>query len=448
MNRLRLITLLGGTLLFTACGGGSGNDADTDGGGGTEPGNSTVTLTADIVQQTLCRTELPATNAELVVYDSNWAIQSRHTPDTQGKITATIPATQFVNIAVITKEETSAGSQIYVQSRAQHPIGDLGKFIASTTSTQGCECQTKDVQVSSADDFSFARTTLVGTTSPVTFQRLSPFSGYFEDAQICRTTAGVWPTLTVFTAYQTEMTAGTLSDYNINAELDVQLDQFATYHPVNVDENFNNVRIIHEIDFNMISSPLSPRSTEVPVITGLDTLTRAHLSGTYFNQVTQDGQSVNIFASRRKAVDFANNNTTSISMPDTIPLEGLALAFEAFINSESNDYSIANADQYSMFSIRADLSLMDGTKYSEVFYGPMLGKYPDNVLPADYNMEQKLEMVSDVYLELSLTKYASETNYQSALSGLVKKSRADDDEIFSGDWADFSSLSIAADLNL
>lgn len=442
MNKLKLMTLLSSTILFTACGGGGGD------GGGTGGGNNTVTLTADIVQQSLCRTEIPATNAELVVYDSNWAIKSRHTPDAQGKITATIPATQSANIAFITRTETTSGTQIYAESRAQHPVGDLGKFTALGSSTQGCECQTKDVRVSSAQGFSIDRMTLAGATSPVAFRQLSSYDGVFRNAEICRTSGGAWPALTVLNSASTELAAGSLTNYNINTDLEIQLDQFATLYPANVDINFNNVRVIHEIDGTMLSTPIDQGSTEFPVLTGLDNLTRAHLSGTNFQRVTEDGQSVNIFVSRRKAVNLTNPGTTSIDQPDVTPLEGMALAFDNFITSDSNNYSIPNANQYAMFSLYAEVSLMDGTEYSEAFYGPMQGKYPENILPADYNMEERLEMVSDLYIQLSLSKYASETNYQSALRNLVKRSRAADDEVFGGDWSDYSSLSIGADVNL
>lgn len=449
MNKLKLVTLIGSTLLFTACGGGGGsNDSGGAGGGGTGGGSNTVTLSADIVQETLCLTEIPATHAELVVYDDNWAIKSRHKPDAQGKITATIPTTQFVNIALITQAETSTGTRTYIQSRAQHPVGDLGKFYAAGTSASNCECTTKDIQASSIQMMTSSRITLIGATDRVPFQQTSTYSGVFRDAQICRTPGGSWPALTVLNSQSTELAAGSLNNYDINTELEIQLDKFATYYPINVDTNFNNLRITHEIEANMLSTTFAPGSIEAPVITELDTLTRTHLSGTYFYQVTENNQSVNVFAGHRKAVNFAQSDTPSLPMPDMSPLEGLAAAFDNFISSDSTSYSIPNANQYAMFSIRADISLMDGSEYTEVFYGPMQGKYPENALPEDYNMEDKLETASDIYLELTLTKYASETNYQSALKGIVKKSRVDDADIFGGEWSDYSYVSIAADLTL
>lgn len=449
MNPLKLFTLLGSTLLFTACGGGGGsNDSGGAGGGGTGGGSTTVSLTADIVQETLCLTEIPATHAELVVYDDNWAIKSRHKPDAQGKITATIPTTPFVNIAFITQAETSTGTRTYVQSRAQHPVGDLGKFYAAGTSVSNCECTTKDIQASSIQMMTSSRITLIGATERVPFQQTSTYSGVFRDAQICRTPGGSWPALTVLNSQSTELAAGSLNNYDINTELEVQLDKFATDYSVNFDSNFNNVRVAHEINGNILSTSLQPGSLEVPVLDGLDTLTRTHLSGTNFYQVTENNQSVNVFASHRKAVNFAQQSVASLNLPDVSPLEGLGVAFSNFITSDSTSYSIPNAAQYAMFSIRADISMMDGSEYTEVFYGPMQGKYPENALPSDYNMEEKLEMASNVYLDLSLTKYASETNYQSALKGIIKKSRVDDADIFGGDWSDYSSLSIAADLTL
>lgn len=449
MNKLRLFTLLGSSLFFAACGGGGGSDENGGtGGGGTGGGNTTVSLTADIVQETLCLTEIPATHAELIVYDNNWAIKSRHKPDAQGKIIANIPATQFVNIALITQAETSSGTRTYVQSRAQHPVGDLGKFYAAGTSASNCECTTKDINASSIQGMSSNRITLIGATDQVPFQQTSSYTGVFRGVQICRTPGGSWPALTVLNSQNTELAAGSLSNYDINAELEVQLDKFAINHPVNVDTNFNNLRVTHEIGANMLNTSFPPGSIEAPVITGLDTLTRTHLNGTYFYQVTENNQSVNFFAGRRKAVNFNQSGTPSLPMPDLNPLEGLAAAFDNFISSDSTSYSLPNTSQYAMFSIRADISLMDGSTYTEVFYGPMQGKYPENVLPTDYNMEEKLETVSDIYLELSLTKYASETNYQSALKGIVKKSRVDDADIFGGEWSDYSYVAIAADLTL
>ena len=126
--------LLASSAVLTACGGGS-DSSDTGGTGG----NNTVALSASVVQSTVCNTTVPASTAELIVYDNNWAIKSRHKADASGKINASIPKTDYVNISFVGTDGVGSARRIDIDTYAQHPVGDLGVYTIPGASNQGCE---------------------------------------------------------------------------------------------------------------------------------------------------------------------------------------------------------------------------------------------------------------------------------------------------------------------
>lgn len=450
MNTLKLITLLSSTILFTACGGGGG-DGGTNGGGGTGgggTGNTTVSLTADIVQTTLCNTTIPATNAELVVYDNNWAIKSRHKPDAQGKINASIPQTQNVNISFITQTKTPSGTDTYVESKAQHPVGDLGQFSVAYGVTGDCECTTKDVAVNTFLSFTNRDVQLTGAASHPRYNEISPTTGVFSDVRICRSPNTNWPELTVFGHNGIEVVAGSLRDYDINTDLEVNVSVSGTPYTAVIDPNFSTASLRYEINGDFANYSVPTGTSNISVFDDSEMLNRVHLSANRFEQRVEDNQTINILVARRKVFDYRNENTATLTMPDVGPLLSLAENFDHFISSDSTSYQVHNADEYTIFSIHATVMLRDGSTYIQLFDGPLQGKYPENALPDDYGLKDQLDNASNINIDLSLFRYSDQNVYQTAIQKLSQRSRLPQNEIFGEDWADFSILSISANVEL
>lgn len=447
MNRLKLLAVLTSSIFFTACGGSGGSDGGST-GGGSGGANTNVNLTADIVQSTVCNTEIAATNAELVVYDANWAIKSRHKPDAQGKISASIPQTQNVNIAFITQTTTTSGTRTYVESRAQHPVGYLGKFEVSSSALGDCECVTKDVTISTFLALSDQGAQLTGAANTPRYQETTFRTGVFPDTQICRKPNSDWPTLTVFGHNGGSAVAGTLSDYDVNRDLDVLVSASGTSYTAVVDPNFFNASVSHEVNGQFASYTIPPETGDISVIEDLDVSSRVHLRGNRFEQRVEGNQTVNVLIARRKVFDYENENTATLTMPDVSPLISLAETFDNFISSDSTSYQINNADQYTMLSIFAQVSLQDGSTYMEQYYGPIRGNYPESALPSDYGIESQLANASSITLDFSLFRYAGQDVYQTAIQKLSNRSILPPSELFGADWSDYSVVSVSARVEL
>ena len=456
MNILKLLVVLTSSAFFTACGGSGESDGGSTGGGsggggsdgGTGGGNINVNLTANIVQSTVCNTKIAATNAELVVYDNNWVIKSRHKPDAQGKINASIPQTQSVNIAFITQTTTTTGTQTYVESKAQHPVGDLGQLSVAYNVPGDCECRTKEIAVNSLTSFDDSDVQLTGAFRYSQFTKVSPTTGVFSDVQICRSPNASWPALTVFGHNGIESVAGFLRDYDINANLDVNLNTSGQPYTAVVDSNFSSVSLMHEVDGTFAEYPISTGTNNISVLNTLETLSRVNLTANHFEQSVEDNQTVNILMVRRKAFDYENENTATLTMPDARPLISLAETFDTFINSDSTSYQINNAEQYTVFSVYANVRLADGSTYIELFDGPTQGNYPENLLPDDYGLANQLDGASNINIDLSLFRYSNQNVYQTAIQKLSQRSRLSQKEFYGEDWADFSYISISANLEL
>lgn len=429
--------------LLTACGGGSGGDSDNGAGSGTGT-TSTVSLTATVVQDTVCNTQVPASTAELVVYDNNWVIKSRHTPDASGKITATIPKTNTVNLSMITTDGKGSSRVIDVKTFAQHPIGDIGVFEIPGVSQQGCECQTTSVEV---------------TTDLGTMYEVAQFSGnnvynraymngrgnnsvFFDNVEVCRETTGTWPTLYAATSsYEYFSAAGTLSDYDPSTPLLLVMDQSPTTYSANFDSDANYRSVMHTFGDSYISHGNTTIDGNVELFESLPNVD-AYTFRAYNNRTDYyDSTEVRIGRMQRKSIAPPYNTTFNVTIPTEQEAEQLLQSMLTWLNSESNNYDLSSISNFETFSIGLYTTLSDGSRYNQVFFGPKRGTIPDDVLPADYGVEALLDE-NNISINFTIMRYGAQQSYQQYLASYIAASRMNSSERLLGNRSEYNAIYI------
>lgn len=432
-----------GSIALTACGGsGSDTDTNTGGTGGTGGNTNTVTLTASVVQNTVCNTQVPASSAELVVYDNNWAIKSRHPADANGTITATIPQASAVNISLIGTTGSGTSRQINVDSFSQHPVGDLGVYTVPGTTTQGCECQTTDVSVYSEMGTLYYDTQISGHNINTSFDSISTnFYGtdYFG-VEICRVAGGQWPTLYGATHSMEDFhAAGYLSDYDPTAPLTIVLEQTPSTYSANFDPASSYASVTHNFDDAYFSGRAGYALSDIAIYENLPGLTvislRAYNSSTYY----VDNLSVNAGRMQRYSMAPPYSSTVNVDLPDE---NGLGIFMQGIMNwlqSENTRYDFSNVNGFETFSISLNATLTDGSQYYQTFLGPKRGDIPEEVLPSDYGVDDLLDE-ENFSIYASMIRYGNQQTYQQYLQSKTNASRMTLSERLLGDRSQFHQI--------
>ena len=132
-----------------------------------------------------------------MIYDNSWAIKSRHKADVHGNINAKIPRTEFVNISFIGTDGVGASRRISVDTFTQHPVGDLGVFTIPGVSSEGCECQTTTVAITSEVNTLYNGAQLSGHNvyTAAYYSGVNSNVVQYNNVEICRSVGGQWPIL-------------------------------------------------------------------------------------------------------------------------------------------------------------------------------------------------------------------------------------------------------------
>ena len=441
-RRIATPFLIVASSLLVACGGGSDNGGSNNSGGtGNSGSNDTVTLSATVIHPTVCNTQVPATNAELVVYDNNWAIKSRHTPDATGKINAVIPKTDFVNISLITNDGEGSARRISVNTFTQHPVGDLGIFQTADVSADGCECQTTNLTVTTGQWLEYPPQLIGYNSNKAIAPHNTFFNSYeFNNVEICRVAGGNWPTLYAATHWsETPRTAGYLSSYDPSDELVIDLEYSPTTYSANFDPAASSTSVMHHFGDAYISYSAPGSSSDIELFDNFPDFNAVSLrvydsySNYYENIEVRQGRT------QRYTVAAPYSSTVSVTLPDSEEQEKLMQAMLAWLSSDSNNYDLSNINNFETFFATLTATLTDGSSYTQTFYGPNRGVIPENVLPTDYGVEALLDEESLTFY-FSMIRYGERQSYQQYLASSVTTSRLTLTERLLGNRSQYSSI--------
>lgn len=445
MHKFKTLSSVISLALLTACGGGS------DSAEGNSTGNlPLVNLTADVVQKTVCGTTVASSNAELLIHDSNWQVLSRHRADANGKISASIRSTTNVNLSFITYS-TGDNAEIDVISYAQHPIGDLGLITVPGQSPQGCECREIDVSVQSLNNTLspyFVR--LIGHSGTTEFPKsIGNNEVLFEGVNICRAINGNWPVLIATSSssviQETNKSAGALQQYTNDSDFETIIleDHYSTL-PVITNSTDIYIGETHFTDAenSYFSHPMQLGRNEVYIFNELEAAKAIAVRGLRVSDDYIENIRVTHSESQRVRYPLPYNDEFQLDIPSSDSRQALQDFFVYSLSSESTQYDLGNVQGFNTFYLDMFIRLTDGTRYQQSFFGPLQGSYPDDIVPADYNIDSRLSEDAGVGIIASLVRYGDAQSYQQYLAGQVKRSRLPFTERVIGEWSKYSTVSL------
>lgn len=446
-------------LLFLSACGGSSPDTNTGTGSGTGTGADTVNLTAKIVQNTVCETQRPTSNAELVIYDNDWEIISRSQADPAGQISVSVSKeTSVINFSIISENTVENVRNILVNTFAQHPVGDLGIFVIPGKVNEGCECVKTSIQLTSDLTDLFLNTHLVGHIEGTDNFYLTvpgmPGQKRADNVSICRETGKSWPLLTATSGAGSYVgAAGNLKGYQPGQLLEIRLDQNAKFVDVAIDSgsNLNWVRQSHNVVNGSSSQDVPFWESKIMVFDELDgdkVLSLFALAND--EQVVREN--VNIFGhnfekfrfwfdrTQTRNYDLPLTERLEISLHDDNPQTELEQLFTEIILYNGSDYDLSNISNYVAIYTSLTTTLNDGSVFSWMYTGPKQGIFPRDPMPGDKSVFNKINTVQPMQFSVGLTGYKQSQDYEQYLKDNIARSKLPGLQRLTGKWAEQNSV--------
>jgi hypothetical protein len=223
---MKNIVLLAAVGLLSACGGGSGGADSAVVVPPPQPEKPAIApLKIKLVHASDCGGNLPASKAEVVLYNNEWKIISRHPADANGAIT--VPVTSAVlNFSVLSNMGTVNAPQVYQQTYAQADSGDYGTVELGRTS-EGCECVQASGYLSKVSSSNIPTLRLT-TDTAAGYNQFVAQNGLNLTFPVCRAQGKEWPILTFSgTDTQGEWFYDQLQSYAVNQPINVNLKRTA-----------------------------------------------------------------------------------------------------------------------------------------------------------------------------------------------------------------------------
>jgi len=441
MFKTRLFACLIASSVLTACGGGGSSDSGSTGGGGSV---IPASFKATFISASDCGTTQASTNGELLIHDQNWRVISRHKPDSNGNVTASFSGGNTANISAITFS-TGQNAEFSVVSYAQHPVTDLGTFYVPGSSKQGCECQNVNVIVSSPfGSLSASDLILTGfNTGEQNRVQMSFNEVRFEQVEVCRVPNDAWPVLAaVANNGSPRATAGSVKQYNTANTILLSLNQNATPLPVSLNNFDVSLSETHYTATGGFGFRSRFGANDVYIFNQLEGVEVISLRAA--NNVIESTGEGYIFRSATQRQNFKPplNNMPVFTVPTTDAQQALESFLVRDLSSNNNNYNLSGVQGFNTFYLYAQTTLTDGTNYLQSFVGPLQGTYPDEIVPADYNIESRLNENAAATINASVIRYGDNQTYQQYLADLSERSTLSFADRTTGKWATYSTVGV------
>lgn len=443
MIKLTFVTLVIVGLL-TACGGGSDSGSSSGSGGTGGSGGTTYTFQATVVEETQCGGTRSSSNAELLVHDQNWRVTSRHRADASGRITASVVGSSTANMTIIAFRQ-GQNAEFVVNSFAQYPVTDIGTIRIPGKTAQGCECRMANVLVESPfGALAPAQVELTGFHRPEQSKRAFSFNEVlFEQIEICRVVNGDWPILSAVSDNGTpNAAAGSIKGYDVSAEIKLTLDKSAFALPVNINNGSGSLMETHYTASGAFGFRSRLNSSEVYIFNELAGLDFISIRAADNRLDSVDGGRVWRSRTQRRSFDSPLTQSPVITLPNSDAFQALELFLVNDLPSSNNNYNLGTIQGFNTFYLYAQTTLTDGTLYFQSFIGPLQGRYPDGIVPADYGLDQKFSDNAGSVVSAAVIRYGDSQTYQQYVLDDIARNTLPFKQRMTGKWSTFSSVSV------
>lgn len=442
-GRLTLLLVMTSSLL-AACGGGSDENSPVSSGGGSGSSN-TITLTATVLQDTMCDTQIPVTTAELLIYDSNWKITSRHKPDSQGSISATIPEVSLVNYSLIRSSGAGSDRKILVDTFAQHPTGDLGLFKVSAISSQGCECVQTDVRLVSASGQINYNVQLTGHNNGTDYidSTWSNSQVTFDNRQICRQPDTEWPVLTAMANGSYDALAGQVKNYDPAQTIVINMDLESEIESISLNGNVPRAVYFYQMPRGSLSGAQEFPYDLATLFPDIETEATLSIRGSSTSISDVNNLSFTLGRSQRRGYELPLNQPLEITLPDSSAHQPLLSTLSDSLLSDSTRYDLSRVTDFNTFYTTTVITLTDGSQLDWFFIGPKTGSFPADPLPADYNIDNLIDEDGYFYVSMGMQRYGQVQTHQQYVRDLTERGRLPQHERLVGKWREFNHVYVS-----
>jgi hypothetical protein len=218
----RTALLLVSASFLSACGG----EGDSGNPSTTSPHNQLKTLSMVAIYKDSCGNETLASDAALLIHNSDYSNKEIIYADANGKLTyQTESTTQTVSIIMRNKDEVDGVKPVILTTYVDYPVKDMGKYSHYTYATDACDCQnfTLNVNVPArANDWTDGGLSGAENNGQLVNNQ---GSAKFNDLSVCKAPGQAWPLLSanISFTYPGESFGALIADISNTTEVDAML---------------------------------------------------------------------------------------------------------------------------------------------------------------------------------------------------------------------------------
>jgi hypothetical protein len=349
-----------------------------------------------------CGGTVPSAKAELLIYNNDWQIISRHQASPDGSFQL-VPTTSLVNFSVINKGDHNNAQEVNVHAFAQVESGDFGTLTLGSTA-KGCQCQQITANVSQVSSSRINQIQL-NYDALISGNRFGLSNGQ-ASFELCRQDNNSRPVLT-FSALdeQGEWFYQQIDNYQVDGLLQINFSQSARF-PVSYQPNIPADAVVsnYYTKHGVFQAMPFDRS-QLLAIEGLkDVNFVSHRANNYGYLAVENTREVTYYTTHRfnrRSDYFA---PLSFKLPPTADAKALGEEFTSkwVGNVLPTSYDFTRYADYRVATLYLAERLTDGGSLNQTLLGPLQGKMPVDLLPAGYISPELRSTSPKVAVELEL----------------------------------------------
>ncbi len=234
----RTTLLLASLSLLTACGGDSTS---------TSTGTGTNTLSLMAKYRDACGNETAASDAALLIHNSDYSNKEIIYADVNGKLTYQAEnSSQTISIVMRGADEVSGVKPVILTTFMDYPMKDIGNYYHHTNKTDDCDCQNFALNVNvpaRVNDRASGRISGVEATGQISNNIGSTF---FDNLFACKAPSDQWPSVSAMMNFTNpdESFGVFISDISNSVEVTAELEGIAVDITTNDDDAYRRVSTV------------------------------------------------------------------------------------------------------------------------------------------------------------------------------------------------------------